>query len=66
MNFNTSIKINERSRIESIGLLDKIDFDDDDDDVEQTVINDNKKNYLLKKENEMIEIEGNDKYNEAN
>ena len=61
MNFNTSINIIERSKIESIGKPDEIDDDDD----EQTVINDNEKDNQTKKDNEMIEVEGNDKVNDA-
>ena len=59
MNFNTRIRIRERSRIESIGINDEDDEEDEDDD-ENNDTNNNKKDNLIKKENEMVNMEGND------
>ena len=60
MNFNTRMSINERSKIESLGLYDNYDDDDgDDDDDEQNDNNNEIKNNLIKKENEMVEIKPN-------
>ena len=53
MNFNTRIRISERSRTESIGI-------NDEDDDENNDTNNNKKDNLIKKENEMVNMEGND------
>ena len=54
MNFNTRIRISERSRTESIGI------NDEDDDENNDTNNNKKDNNLIKKENEMVNMEGND------
>ena len=59
MNFNTRIRIRERSKTESIGINDEDDEEDEDDD-ENNDTNNNKKDNLIKKENEMVNMEGND------
>jgi len=60
MNFNTRMSINERSKIESLGLYDNYDDEDDDDDNDEQNDNNNEiKNNLIKKENELVEIKPN-------
>ena len=61
MNFNTRMSINERSKIESLGLYDN--YDDDDDNDEQNDNNNEIKNNLIKKENELVEIKPNNYIN---
>ena len=61
MNFNTKISIRERSRTESIGINDEDDDEDDDENNDaNNNNNNNKKDYLIKKENEMVTMEVND------
>ena len=59
MNFNTKISIRERSRTESIGINDEDDDEDDDENNDANNNNNNKKDYLIKKENEMVTMEVN-------
>ena len=63
MNYNTRISISERSRSDSL-VLDIEDYEDEEDDDEKDI--NNKKDILIKQENEMIEIEGTDRDNEDN
>ena len=60
MNFNTRTCIRQRSKIESLGINDGDDEDVDEDDETDQNGNNNKKDNLIKKENEMINMEGND------
>ena len=60
MNFNTRTSIRQRSKSESLGINDGDDEDVDEDDETDQNGNNNKKDNLIKKENEMINMEGND------